>query len=293
LSPDATLTTAIDQRLQDWNQGDVVLGDAIPFVHLANLEQPITPEAKEVAASTAGSTDPIGTVVASVTGLAVITQSCDLVRSCLQQPFVRLAVLEKAESSFIEQVRQGHRPRYAYIPGVADRQLVANLDRVITIEKAVLAEATERRIRGCGTDSDARELALALSRNVGRAAFPDDFAVAMGGIQTRIREKHGKATKDKHGKPTNEGPLLKALREIRVACTPSWTAANPSLMFYFVFNKREDIPSDGDSIIEALLKRFKPGRFADPGFILVAINEMSAEAYISSDPLDLDHLSHN
>jgi hypothetical protein len=54
----------------------------------------------------------------------------------------------------------------------------------------------------------------------------------MRSIQTRILEKHGTATRDKKGRPTNEGALLAALREIRVACLPSWSASDPALTFY-------------------------------------------------------------
>ena len=115
----------------------------------------------------------------------------------------------------------------------------------------------------------------------------------MRSIQERILAKHGMMTHDQKGRPTNEGVLLTALREIRVACSPSWSAAEPNLTFYFVFNDRGNIPPNGDDIVEALLKRFKPtGSFKKSAFRLVALSEISAEAYVSSEPLDLEHLSH-
>lgn len=100
-------------------------------------------------------------------------------------------------------------------------------------------------------------------------------------------------TRGTRGKPTNEGKFLESLREIRVACVPSWTAAEVDLTFFFIFNERQDIPADADDIAAGLLKKFKPtGPFTDPSFRIVTISEMSAAAYLSSDSLDLDHLSH-
>ncbi len=294
MSADAALITAIDARLNDWNQGDVVLGPTIPFVYVADYRSPITSASQQAAASDAQGLEQLGTVAVEVPGIVVISQSCDLVRSCREQPFLKVAILQKASDDFVEDVRKGRRPRYAYIPGVADLLLVANLDAVSTIEKAVIAPIEPAaRIRGCRSDDEVRELAFALSRNISRFAFPDDFTTAMRSIQERILAKHGTITRDPKGRPTNEGALLTALREIRIASSPSWSAAAPTLTFYFVFNDRGQIPPDGEDIVEALLKRFKPtGSFKDYNFRLVALSEMSAEAYVSSEPLDLEHLSH-
>jgi len=135
LPPATTLIAAIDERLKVWNQGDAVLGDRVPFVYLADYSQPITPEAEEAAKGDQGGGDPLGTVVAAVAGVVVTTQSCDIVRSCRDQPFIKVAILQKVDSRFLETVRMGRRPRYAFIPGVADRSVVANLDAVCTLEK--------------------------------------------------------------------------------------------------------------------------------------------------------------
>jgi hypothetical protein len=286
----------IDARLNDWNQGDVVLGTAIPFVYVADYGKPITEGARQAAvADRAEGDSDLGMVAIDVPGVVVVSQSCDLVRSCADQPFVKLAALQQIDPDFLDDVKRGRRPRYAYIPAVAGRLLVANLDAVSTVEKSVIAAVDPQdRIRGCRTDAEVRELAFALSRNVERFAFPDDFTTAMRSIQARILQKHGTVTRDKKGNPTNEGALLTALREIRVACLPSWSATDPTLTFYLIFNSQAEIPADGDEIAEALFKRFKPtGTFKDFTFRLVALSELSAEAYVSSEPLDLEHLSHS
>jgi hypothetical protein len=296
LSPDAAQISAIDTRLNDWNQGDVVLGTAIPFVYLADYRQPITDGSREAAAAERAEGDAdVGMVAIDVPGVVIISQSCDLVRSCAEQPFIKVAVLQEVDSGFLDEVKRGRRPRFAFIPAIVDRLLVANLDAVNTVEKSIIAAVDPQdRIRGCRTDAEIRELAFALSRNIERFAFPDDFTTAMRSIQARILEKHGTATRDKKGRPTNEGALLTALREIRVACSPSWSASDPALTFYLIVNSRAEIPADGDEIAEALFKRFKPsGPFKDFSFRLIALSELSAEAYVSSQPLDLEHLSHS
>ena len=296
MSPDAVRISAIDTRLNDWNQGDVVLGTAIPFVYLADYRQPITDGSREVAAAEHAEGEAhVGMVAIDVPGVVIISQSCDLVRSCAEQPFVKLAALQKVGSDFLDEVKRRRRPRFAFIPAIADHLLVANLDAVSTVEKSIIAAVDPLdRIRGCRTDAEVRELGFALSRNMERFAFPDDFTTSMRSIQARILEKHGTTTHDKKGKPTDEGALITALREFRVACLPSWSASDPALTFYLIFNSRAEIPADRDEIARALFKRFKPsGPFKDFALRLIELSELSAEAYVSSEPLDLEHLSHS
>jgi hypothetical protein len=295
LPPPADRIAAIDERLRDWRQGDAVIGNAVPFLSLADYARPITPEAQEAAANdpSAGE-DPLGVVTVDVPGVVVVTQSCELVRSCADRPFVTVAALVEVDASILQEVKQFSRPRYAYVPAIANRRLVADLQRTTTVEKAVLATiSASQRVRGCETDQQARELAMALGRNLNRAALPDDFNNAMRAVQRQIQRKYGRATQDARGKPTNEGALFEALREIRVAFAPSRDASNVDLIFFFIFNSRTDIPTDGDVIVEALLKKFKSGgRFSNPVFRLVTLSEISAEAYLTSDHLELDDLSY-
>jgi hypothetical protein len=287
LSPTPELAAAVDAPLQDWRQGDVLLAGDVPFAYLADYDRPITPQSEEAAAANERTgDDPLGIVSISVPDLAILTQTCDLIRSCSERPLVRVAALVRLTPDILDQVKRGYRPRLAFIPGIAEQGLAADLDSVMTVEKAIIAVVPpNKRVRGCRDDLEVREFALALSRNASRTAFPDDFVSALRQVQRRIQEKHGKNT--------HEGKLLAALREIRVSCVPSWDAADASLTFLFIFNERQDIPADGDEIVAGLLTRFQAtGPFVDPSFRLVAINEMSAAAYLSSDPLDLDHLSH-
>ncbi len=61
----------------------------------------------------------------------------------------------------LDDIERARRPQYAYIRGVADRRLVADLDRVMTMEKSVLADW--KRVPGCETDLQQRRLVEALN----------------------------------------------------------------------------------------------------------------------------------
>ena len=140
--------------------------------------------------------------------------------------------------------------------GVSDRRLVADLDRVMTVEKAVVAGWT--RLEGCGNDIEARRLALTLARKRARVAFPDDFVALALPLMTRMSSKHDKES--------DEGRGLRALREIRVRASPSWDAQEVRLLFWFI--RSEDEPTlrnkGWDFYLSAWLKRVKvDGRFVE------------------------------
>jgi hypothetical protein len=291
--PLAGIISDVDAALGEWQQGDVILGADVPFFHLADLTRPVTPQSEEFATEIQDGGDPLANIASTVPGFVVISQTCDLVRSSGERALVQVAALVSVDPATVEETKRGFRPRYAYIPEVEEQGLVADLTAIMTIEKSVLIQMPGgTRVRGCPTDTDARRFAEALTRSLGRFAFPDDFVAAIKPVQKRIVEKHGKVTRDKKGRPTAEGQVLETMTEIRVSCTPSWTAAQNELVFYFIFDDRRHIPADADDVIEAILGRFKPtGIFKAPTFRIVTLNEMSAAAYKSSDPLDLDNLS--
>ena len=121
----------IDERLRDWQQGDCVLGEHW-FLYRTSRLCPLT-EAGAVAVS-----EDMDNAEAEVLGLGVVTQTCDLVRRCEDRPFVEVCPLVEVEDSTLHEIQRGRRPNYAFIPGVAERSLVADLDRVMTVEKSVV-----------------------------------------------------------------------------------------------------------------------------------------------------------
>jgi hypothetical protein len=170
------------------------------------------------------------------------------------------------------------------LPALSDSGLIVDLDRVMTVEKSIVAKW--QRTPGYTLDADGRAFAQALARKRVRFAFPDDFTVFAKKLQTRLA--------DKHEKNTDEGRGLRALREIRVHASPTWDADPVTLLFWFIRNDR-DTDFEGKSWAELLkgLLRLVPqaGRFRSVDGQVVTLEEMTGADYVGSDPLDLDHLS--
>jgi hypothetical protein len=214
----------------------------------------------------------------------VVTQTCDIARSCVDRPFVEVCPLVEMDDSKLREIARGRRPGYAFVPALAAQSLVADLDRTMTLEKPVVAQWS--RTPGCTTDAQARAFAQALARKRLRFAFPDDFTELVRKLQGRLI--------DKHERNTDEGRGLRRLREIRVQATPTWDANSVALLIWFI---REDADADfeGRNWTELLgewLRLVPPsGRFVEVDGQVATLEEMTAADYVASDPLDLDYLS--
>lgn len=164
-----------------------------------------------------------------------------------------------------------------------ERWLVADLDRTMTMEKALVAGWT--RIPGWESDDDLRDFALALARKRSRFAFPDDFVDAARDLQRHLA--------DKHNRQTDEGAHLRALREIRVRAAPSWDHGEVRLSWWFI---KDTDPEHTDIDWPVLLNRWlglfdRTGRFRLHPPIACRLEDMTARDYVESDRLDLDRLS--
>lgn len=217
-----TARNDVDAALAPWRQGDCVVG-AQWFVHRFTPEVPLTEVAAE--AATAG----VDLAEAAVRGFVVVSQTCDLARSCTERPYVEVAPLVEVDRGDLRMIERGRRPRYAFIPGLQNSHLVGDLDRVMTVEKAVVAAWTRKA--GCTTDPEARDFARALARKRARFAFPDDFTAFANKLQDRLQAKHDKQS--------DEGEALRALREIRVRAAPSWDDDPVDVLFWFLRNEDE------------------------------------------------------
>lgn len=275
LAPGSDKAKEIDAALQQWRQGDLALGESW-FVHVGDGAWPLT------LASDAAD-DGVQALTSEVNGLVMVTQTCDIVRCCVNRPFVEVAPLIKVGDDDYNNVKKGRRPALAALPNLEAERLVVDLDRVMTIEKSVVA--SWKRTPGYDKDADARAFAQALARKRVRFAFPDDFTDFATKLQGRMADKHDRAT--------DEGRGLRALREIRVRAAPSWDATQVELFFSFIRNT-DDATFGGESwanLLQAWLKLVPPaGSFTVDGQV-VTLGEMTAEDYVESDPLDLDHLS--
>jgi hypothetical protein len=271
------LHDAVDAALQAWQQGDCVLGEHW-FVFRLDPRRPLTNAAVDAAR------DESDLAETAVRGLVILSQTCDVARSCRERPFLEVAPLVEVEPNELRNIEQGRRPRYAYLPGLAEHSLVTDLDRVMTIEKAVVLGWT--RTAGCQGDAHIRALQRALARKRARIAFPDDFVQLVNTLQRRIVRKHDKGS--------DEGRALRALSEIRVRAAPSWQAERVDVLFHFI--RTEDAHDfEGqrwDIYLGQWLAFVQPcGRFCTVEGEVVTLADLTAKDYVESDPLDLDHLS--
>ncbi len=258
-----------------------MIGDDCWFFARFDPQRPLTPDSKDVVAAEANA----DSAESAVRGFVVITQTCDLVRSCEDRPFVEISPLVEVDAQRLAEIRRLKRPGYAYIAGVAEHNLVADLDRVMTVEKAVVA--TWERIPGCQGDADIRSLGEALARKRSRFAFPDDF--------NELAQKLQKRMQDKHEKTSPEGEALRALLEIRVRAAPSWgDEKKVELFFWFIRTEEEDCSKDMEwhkRLPEWLNLLPTSGRFTTVDGSVVKLEDMTAKDYVQSDRLDLDRLS--
>jgi hypothetical protein len=269
----------VDSALKVWCQGDCVLGEQW-FVYRFNPQYPLTD------ASRNASSDDSDLIEFAVVGFAVVTQTCDIVRSCVSRPFVEVVPLVEVDKHALHDIQRGRRPQYAFIPNLVEKCFVADLDRVMTVEKSVVAQWNH--ISGCSTDEERRALGKALARKRSRFAFPDDFIEFSGKLQHRLR--------DKHNKSSVEGEALRALREIRVRAYPSWNDPEVELMFWFIRNE-DNLTFEGMGWHELFKKWLdlvpESGRFKIVEGQVVTLEDLSAKDYTESDSLDLDHLSNS
>ena len=264
----------IDAALLEWRQGDCALEEQW-FAHVADGTRALTEEGGQ-----ANETLYIAQYE-GLEGLVLVTQTCDVVRNCLKRPYVEVAPIVTVSEADYRLIERGHRPNYAPIPALADRLLVADLDRTMTVEKSVVA--TWNRTPGWQTDAEARVFAQALARKRARPAFPDDFVAMLERLDKRIREKHDRQSP--------EGAALRALREIRVRAAPDWSAETVHVTFWFILADEGPSPPN-DSQLQAWLDLVeKSERYQPVEGLLVTLDDMTARDFIESDLLDFDHLS--
>jgi hypothetical protein len=124
---------------------------------------------------------------------------------------LRLVDLHQNRTILLTHDQLARRPAYAALKSLEPDCLVADLDRMMTVEKSIVATWT--RTPGYVDDADGRAFAQALARKRVRVAFPDDFSELVDKLQRRLE--------DKHGGNSIEGRGLRALPEIRVRAVPA------------------------------------------------------------------------
>lgn len=270
--------TPTDIALRDWRQGDCVLEKQWFF-------RRVDPSVRLAGVDYGSSDDGDSLLESEELGFVLLTQTCDIVRASNDRPYVEVCPLIRVEEDVYFDARRGRRPALAVVPYLEAQRLVADLDRVMTIEKPVVAKWP--RTPGCTTDGEARTFAKSLARKRERFAFPTDFGEF---AQNLVRRLTGK-----HEKNSVEGRALRSLDEIRVRAVPSWAAqAGIDLTFWFIRGDRE-FDFEGKNWAD-LLERWlqlvpASGRFATVNGQVTTLDDLTAADFVYSDRLDLDRLS--
>lgn len=267
----------INDAIKEWRQGDCVLVDQW-FMHRISIQWPLTQDGTKVA--TAGS----DIVESKVIGLMILTQTCDIVRDAEVRPFIEACPIVRVPDDQYHEVERAQRPNFVAIPTLADRHLVGDLDRVMTIEKPLLAEW--ERTPGWNEHHEGRAMACALARKRDRVAFPDDFNTWVRPLSERARSKHNKQS--------DEGESLRNIREIRARAAPSWSASEISITFWFILTDGLDENEYQQCVdnVDFLMKRLSPNKqFHKVFHQLVELDDMTARDYVESDALDFGYLT--
>lgn len=277
-SPDIDLVQEINDHTTSWRQGDIVELGAISWFALPRLA--LTSQ------SAAVNEEELSSIVAQTDRLAIVSQTCDIVRDCQQRPFLLLAPIVELPEPVAGEARSGARPRYIPIPGLGNNSF-ADLDTVVTSEKSILLGFDPKR--GLVNERSQRQFGNSIARVFSRFAFPDDLPRTLNKMVTRI--------KSKHARDSDEGRVLEAIEEIRLTGSPSWDANEIDVFILFSPATRSEasevVPDEKwDDFIDSWIDKAEPiGVIRSVDGAMIPLDELTARQYIDSVPLDLDYLS--
>jgi hypothetical protein len=198
-SPSADQDVAVPAECESWRQGDV-------FDYRYGL-----------VAGTAGkpkSLDHVG-------GVAVLTQTCDVIRT--DRPYLQVAPLVTLERGESDQAALRRRPRYVRVPQM-DGVVFVDLDHITTVPKRVLA--SHDRSPSLSDDDSVRNFATDVGRKFSRFAFPDEVDASLKSLQEELRSKA-------HRVQSPFGQILGRVSEVRVF-SDSWLGPTYEVVLVFV-----------------------------------------------------------
>jgi hypothetical protein len=273
-----------------WQQGDIIDLDGLPFVYLADLRNPVLPESKEFLGNETASDgeNPYAAISIDVNKFVVISQTCDLIRNFSDIPTTLVAVVERVDKEELFACKKGISPRYLFLPTLEQDSQVANLDRIMTIEKAALLRIdVSKKMSAFSGEVEAQTLSESIARKFGRFAFPNEFNDAVSKFRSFIN--------DKHNKDSTNGKTLQSIREIRVASSLGWANPKSELEFLFLFEDENLITKECKKFVSDLMQKFLINKAFPkiPAFRCTTYEDVTADAYRKSQVLDLNYLSNS
>lgn len=254
-----------EKPLADWRQGDIILA---PFSLPRLVLGPSGPAIRNYKAEH---------------GVAIVSQSCDVVRRVDHCSVVQVSPLVPATDEEVEKIESLRVAGKAVIPALLGKNLVIDLDSAFTVDKTLIASF--ERTEGCPCDQSQARLSRALGRHRGRFAFPDEFNSE---VARPIREW----IRSKYKKRSPHGELATSIAEVRVS-TDSWE--KPSYLTFDLIRADpwpSPYPKEWADALGRLHKLINaPAGFPEAELRLTTYDDLSAAEYLDSYKLDWDGIS--
>lgn len=270
---DNTNEERLRRALSEWRQGDFVLDVGFVYVGL-----PEDGEGSEFDAI----------LDEGIVGLVVVSQTCDIVQLTPERQFVTLCPLVEIPQAALAQIASGRTPIYACLETPPKETVVADLSRMMTASKKLLASWPRRS--GFDSDEGRLKFAAALERKHGRFAFPDAFSAAMSPFRNRVVGRHDRPE-------SSVGEIYRSIREIRVRAAPHWNADNVEIAFIVILhdesNRETDLKTIGREIEKQVGGLNLPDGFSlsSPPYVLGTSDDLRASDLLDSQIIDFTMLS--
>lgn len=236
-------------------------------------------------------------------GVAVISQTCDIVREPSVVPYVTVCPLVRVSESKLDHVEKRRMPRMGFLPALKDETVAVDFSRTMSVEKELLK--SWKRNPGCENEAEQRQFARMIETYFGRFPFPDELSASL--------EKFRKKVYDKHNREQSPfGQALNYLRELRVTWIDDDSSSSEVKVTFVGILRTEKGGSEGilgmdKEEVEKLKKRIEedisaeianidwiePYGSGEPKILLTTLNEMYVSEYQSSYPLDVNSLSND
>jgi hypothetical protein len=280
--------TEVVAMLQKWQQGDIFELPQLSFIYVADGKLPLTDAAKEQAREELSNGSDLSDLMLVETAeqrFVVITQSCDIVKHPARVPTVQIAPIIAIDSSRFSNAKRGESSRFLYLPALDQEMCVADLDRIMTVEKALLVKSIDTRKKAVNSDQELKKLGDAIGSKFSRFAFPNDYNESLEELRRRVVKKHNRNSE--------EGVHYRNVSEIRVVAEQDWSSDLVFTTLIFMVEDEKIINEKFRNCIGELVKLVKTGeRFPVlPEFRCVAYKNLDADTYRRSFPLDLEYLS--
>lgn len=221
-----------------------------------------------------------------VVGVVVLTQTCDILRKSAERPYLELGALIEVSEAELPLIAKGSSPRYAFVPALAEKQLVVDLDRGMSVTKRAFAHDAANVSTGLYNDAERRAFATALRRKRGRHAFPKSISDAFSPFMAYVRKKHDKASE--------VGRFLAECEEVCIRVDPEISALSPEITVYFMFSQipHEEEIDAYQKLADELVNRIAlPKGWEHVQAVIQDFDRMSARLYLGLYKLDFEYLS--